>query len=295
MSRDPCACGATPRPTTKWRGTRKALLPLLLPLPLPSSLFITSDLVMNQLMTARSELSELNNGTTPLLLSEHHHPPFLLLHLLHHERLREEEGDRGVVTCSRLHHDDGHQRRNTTTRAGWSDQPALRPGHLRQRCWPRAGERRRLAPWSVVLLVHLSLLLLLAPRHHHRAGTLVTGRGEGSRDAQRLVSPPRALAPLSSAAGIVTCRRAASRAAISNEKPPARARKTGATEMNRSPLNKTGTWWWWWLGVEEGWWWVFSCIDERGSLCLPRRKLHLIQWPNAWGRLPASASLGLDV
>ena len=65
-------------------------------------------------------------------------------------------------------------------------------------------ERCRLCPTAVVLLVHLSLLLLLTPRHHFlpRASAVVTGRSEGGRDALRLVSPPRAQAPLTSAAGI---------------------------------------------------------------------------------------------
>ena len=101
---------------------------------------------------------------TPLPLDLLHKPLLLgqiclqLLHLLRQECLREEEGGRGVVMCSLLHHDDGHQRRHTTTRAGWSDQPPLRPGNLRQRCQPHPWWRLRLCPWGVVRLVSLHLL-----------------------------------------------------------------------------------------------------------------------------------------
>ena len=45
----------------------------------------------------------------------------------------------------------------------------------------------------MLLVLHL-LLLLVTPRHHSRTSAVVTGRGEGSCDAQLLVSPPRALA-----------------------------------------------------------------------------------------------------
>ena len=61
---------------------------------------------------------------------------------------------------------------------------------------PRPWRWSRLCPLAVVLLdLHL-LLLPLAPRHHSRSGAVVTGRGEGSSDAQRFESPPRALASL---------------------------------------------------------------------------------------------------
>ena len=102
-------------------------------------LFMTSVLVMTQVTTAISSRER--------SFSEPHQPLFrasqLRLELLHllplllrQQRLREEEGDRGVVMCSHLHHDDMHRRRNTTKLAGWSAQPALRPGNLRQRCRP---------------------------------------------------------------------------------------------------------------------------------------------------------------
>ena len=58
-----------------------------------------------------------------------------------------------------------------------------------------------LCPLAVVRLVHLSLWLLLTPRHHSRTSAVVTGRSEGSCDAQLLVSPPRALASFPSPAG----------------------------------------------------------------------------------------------
>ena len=66
---------------------------------------------------------------------------------------------------------------------------------LRPRRW------RVLCPQAVVRhVLHLSLLLL-TPRHHSRTSAVVTGRREGSCDAQLLVSPPRALASLPSPAG----------------------------------------------------------------------------------------------
>ena len=39
----------------------------------------------------------------------------------------------------------------------------------------------------------LPSVVFFAPRHHSRTSAVVTGCGEGSRDAQRLVSPPRVL------------------------------------------------------------------------------------------------------
>ena len=67
----------------------------------------------------------------------------------------------------------------------------LRPGDLRQRCRPRPWRWSRLCPWAGVHLELHLLLLLLAPRYHHNTSAVVTGRGEGSCDAQLLVSPPR--------------------------------------------------------------------------------------------------------
>ena len=70
-----------------------------------------------------------------------------------------------------------------------------RPGIL-QDSRPQPRRWSSLCPWAVLRLVLHLLLLLLTPRHHSRTSAVVTGRCEGSRDAQLLVSPPRALASL---------------------------------------------------------------------------------------------------
>ena len=77
----------------------------------------------------------------------------------------------------------------------------LRSQSCKQLLRPRPRRWSVLCPWAVVrLLLHL-LLLLLTPRHHSRTSAVVTGRCEGSCDAQLLMSPPRALASLPAPAG----------------------------------------------------------------------------------------------
>ena len=92
-------------------------------------------------------------------------------------------------------------------------------------------EEVSLSPWGFVHLVDL-LLSALLPRHHlfhDRSSTVMTGRGMGSCDAQLLVSPPRALASLSTTAG-TGCAAVSSACSHHNE-----ATRLGSHKKQRSP------------------------------------------------------------